>query len=387
MQPSLGYRLRKSVLRLYPYSAQLIQSRESLHRAHHTLNVIEGKAFIFGGKVDSSTVAGNEVHILNLLSGSSNLASYEYKCVPASTVEESDQPPGGRFGHASTAIDGSVYVFGGHDGASVISESDYFWRFDSRTFLWSRVDSSSDAPAPEPRSGHAVVSNHHETIVIHGGTSSEGEALTDTWAFDLGAKTWRSLPESKSFTNITPPNLALIDETLYLVDHTAKEETVIHSLSIHEHDAVWQSVTIPAQVSSPSPRQGASLMPVSTGMGRQYLLYMLGEKMDPSESSSPDDPGPSEFWSGLWTYQIDSAEKSLARIKDVTKDKLGMDSERATWAEVEIQPSTEEGSEGKSHPGPRGYFAVDGLDAKTVVLWGGVNAKEMIGDGWLVTLR
>lgn len=335
--------------------------------------------------MDSSVLAGNEVHIFDLSKGDSN-ATYDYKCIPART--EGGAAPSKRFAHAATVVKGSIYVFGGCSETDILPERDCFWRFDSETLRWSNLAHQEGSISPEPRYFHSAVSND-KTIVICGGVSvSSSISSNDVWAFDINEQKWKNLLSFGAYENSPPPSMTLTDDTLYVIDHTLKLETVIHTLALHTAEATWQSITIPAQVANPLPRQGAGLIPVSTGMGRQYLLYMLGEKVEMGHPQSESKLEENEFWSGLWSYQIDSMKGSLARAKDVTKEKLGMDSERATWAEVEIKPSSEEGKQGKSHPGPRGQFAIDRLDQKTVVLWGGVNPKgDVEGDGWIIALE
>lgn len=71
---------------------------------------------------------------------------------------------------------------------------------------------------------------------------------------------------------------------------------------------------------------------------------------------------------------------------------MGISTGEDTWAEVKVDAGIESGdkeSEGKAHPGPRGWFASGGVPGRQgggmVVLWGGVNGKgETEGDGWLV---
>ena len=331
-------------------------------------------------------MAGSDLHIFDLSQGDSS--NYDYKCVPTSTGSGSNDGPVGRYGHAAAVVDGSIYVFGGQSEKELLTERNYFWRFDTKALLWSSIEVSKGNISPQPRCFHTAVSDD-SSIVIYGGTS-QGTILTDVWQFDVSTGSWASLPSLKTSEVNPHPNMALADGVLYVVEQNEKSETVIYSLALRATEPAWQTVMIPAQLTSPSPRQGAGLVPITTGMGRLYLLYMLGEKTEPSESES-ESGGKSEepeFWSGLWSYQIDSTKGTLAKLKDATKEKLGMDSQRATWAEVEIKPTTEQSEQGKSHPGPRGQFAVDRLNQNTVILWGGANAKgEVEGDGWIITLE
>ena len=110
---------------------------------------------------------------------------------------------------------------------------------------------------------------------------------------------------------------------------------------------------------------------------------MLGAKDEPEKDDQP------AFWSGLWALQLPSTSKTPAQVKDITRDKIGVDSHEVEWAEVEVEPREEVNEmAGKSHPGPRGYFASAALDSKRVVLWGGINAKgQQEPDGWVIDLK
>lgn len=114
--------------------------------------------------------------------------------------------------------------------------------------------------------------------------------------------------------------------------------------------------------------------------------------MDATEGSSEK----IEFYSDIWTMQLPSksvkpmswTDLKPAAIKDTIREKLGYDSGAHSWAEVDVQPNEQIGHEGKVHPGPRGFFGADATsDGKSVVLWGGLNAKdERESDGWLISL-
>ncbi len=119
-------------------------------------------------------------------------------------------------------------------------------------------------------------------------------------------------------------------------------------------------------------------MPVSTGNGREYLVYFLGEK-----SGGQEDDGPT-FWSDAFSYQVPALPVTAAGIKDATRQVMGVATGEDTWAEVGVEVGVEKEGEGKAHPGPRGWFACCGVEGG-VVVWGGVSGKgEVEGDGWLV---
>ncbi len=171
----------------------------------------------------------------------------------------------------------------------------------------------------------------------------------------------------------------------------------------------WTTLPFPTNplTPGPRPRKGAGLAPVTTGNGREYLLYFLGEKALPSpdtpekeeekekeeeneKETKPSTPAPT-FWSDTFSYQVPAVPITAAGIKDATRQAMGIATGEDTWAEVKVEarvesPEKMEG-EGKAHPGPRGWFASCAVPGQQggVVLWGGVNGKgETEGDGWLV---
>ena len=164
----------------------------------------------------------------------------------------------------------------------------------------------------------------------------------------------------------------------------------------------WTTLPFPTNplTPGPRPRKGAGLVPVTTGNGREYLLYFLGEKASTTHAPSDETANEKEdekiekdertFWSDTYSYQVPAIPITAAGIKDATRQAMGIATGEDTWAEVKVEAKIESGekeSEGKAHPGPRGWFASCMVPSQpgSVVLWGGVNGKgETEGDGWLV---
>jgi len=223
------------------------------------------------------------------------------------------------------------------------------------------------------------------------------------------SNTWSQLPDAL----VHADSVALSDGTLYAISQLATESFChIHTLEIGSHvpaadpstlltSLEWQSVSSSSEDLPPRGRVGAGLLPITTGYGRQYLTYFFGTSIPSTPPSTEIPKSPEEpertFYSDFWTYQTTS--KSIkptswndfkpAVIKDGIRNAFGKSSGVEEWAEVEIEATEQMGHEGKVHPGPRAFFGMDvGGDGKSVVLWGGVNAKgEKEGDGWLIRLE
>ena len=425
-----------------------VSSEAFLPRTKHTLTVVSGQAFIFGGEIEDGKLAGDEVHIVSLpLKKAGNEGKPDYKVVPSLGEGDDGQVPGPRVGHTACAIGERIYVFGGRGQEDrPIEEMGRVWVFSTQSLAWSYIDPSSDASIPPARFSHgAAVSENplpnkdasekasygeqiqsavgkipsligrgsspqepHGTLVISNGFSSPKETLNDTWLFNIISRTWSSLPPAPS-TSPYPPSLVLTHNRLYLISSSSDLGSEIHYLPFTKEtysDArgegeigltavkdEWTTLSFPTNplTPGPRPRKGAGLIPVTTGNGREYLLYFFGERASPPTSEAQpasDDP---VFWSDVWSYQVPAQNMTAAGIKDATRSAMGIDTGEGSWAEVKIVTVVEGETEGKSHPGPRGWFASSPvgreIDGGGVVFWGGIDGKrEVEGDGWIVNV-
>lgn len=155
----------------------------------------------------------------------------------------------------------------------------------------------------------------------------------------------------------------------------------------------WQTIEFPINpLAAPGPkaRLGAALVPLSTGYGRHYLVYMLGRVAvrEAVASAAKDHP----LCSDVWALQVPSRGFNAAAVKDVIRDKVlpaSVESGAYSWAEVEIVPTEQVAREGKVHPGPRAFVgASECLGGKGVIFWGGEMAGgECESDGWLLKIE
>lgn len=426
-----------------------VSSEAFLPRSNHSLTVVSGQAYIFGGENEATELAGDEVHIVSLpLKKAGNEGKPDYKVVPSLGEGEDGKVPGPRAGHTACAIGSRIYVFGGKGKEDKpIEEMGRVWIFNTSTLAWSYVDPASDLSLPPGRFFHGgAASEHplpntnasekasygeqiqstvsklpnligkgstpqepHGTIVISGGFSSEDHVLHDTWTFNIISRTWSSHPTTPS-TSPYPPSLALTHNRLYLISSSSDLGSEIHYLPFTRETYSdsrgegevglttikneWTTLSFPTNplTPGPRPRKGAGLIPVTTGNGREYLLYFFGERASPpmGEKTEPSFTDP-VFWSDVWSYQVPAQNMTAAGIKDATRSATGISTGEGSWAEVKIVTVVEGDTEGKSHPGPRGWFASSAIgrdiDGGGVMLWGGVNGKkEVEGDGWIINV-
>jgi hypothetical protein len=126
----------------------------------------------------------------------------------------------------------------------------------------------------------------------------------------------------------------------------------------------------------PLPRRSAGFLPITTGAGREYLLYFLGS----------DAPGSTV--SDIWSFQVESDAKSLAKAKDKIRGALGKSGENE-WARCEVVEDTKEDGELELPNGLEGFAADVWSDfgGAKVVLWGGRGADGTVRDeGWIMSV-
>lgn len=336
---------------------------DSLSRSSHIVCHIKGELYIHGGLVTSQTLAGPEMHILKL----SNVDGEgpHYRSIPALAKDETGPVPKARAGHAAVAVSegpyaGKIVMFGGYEHPGVktpLDESGRVWVFDPETLHWTNLDAAG-TQFPSPRFEHGAVA-FKGTIIIHGGRIGDVDASvgTDTWQFDLAARTWTLLPSlsdstkpaSDSIISATPPLFATHSDKLYLLTGSPdKLSTTLHILDLPSltipgqptnpsdstspaSQSSWASFAIPSNPLTPSPglRSGASTHAISTGVGRIYLLICFGASSihstttsSPTPSSDTATTSPETYTSDIWTLQLPTATHTPASLKDVARSTL-----------------------------------------------------------------
>ena len=75
----------------------------------------------------------------------------------------------------------------------------------------------------------------------------------------------------------------------------------------------------------PGPRSVAALEAITVGGGREYLVFMLGER-DP-----PADAGQAKFWDDVWAFQVPSLHMTAASLTDTVLSAVGRKSSEGKW--------------------------------------------------------
>jgi hypothetical protein len=397
-------------LHLSHEKTQLTLNSTSLARSGHTVTVVGGRAYIFGGQLGDGKLASNDIHSINL-SGQGK-AEVEYQLIPAlpMTVAQEGDVPQPRTGHAACALttpntlsdkttDSTTYVavYGGADESGKPVQDNAIWLFDPLEARWACSVPEASTALPLHR-GDAKIFAHGADVILYGGKVSGGLPLTDVWRYHTLLRTWSRLPDAPVSTS----SAAYFGDSLYLISGTDNVGSSIHFLNcagLPQEEPSWETIAFPTNplVPGPRPREYGGLLHITTSYGRNYLLYFFGDLSTSSEEKSE-----ATQWSDMWTFQLPSSDVEVeastnpskavkaAKIKDWIRSKLGAESGEHTWAEVEVKPPGDlPSTQGKVHPGPRSSFGCDvSTDGKSVVIWGGQNAKgETEGDGWVVRLE
>ncbi|KAH9866548.1 hypothetical protein J1614_008238 [Plenodomus biglobosus] len=379
------------------------ESRRSLARSCHTVTVIGNKAYIFGGDTAAGTPASTDIHVVTL--EHSGEPEMDYSLIPALSTFDDGKTPAARSRHAACAFHGSVAVYGGcNEHGGFIDEKSSVWLFSPERKCWDVLAPTDADAAPGPRQNAQLFANDTH-LILFGGIDGSGDNASDLWQFDVASRTWTQLPTAP----IAASNAALMNGQLWLISGSDPLSSQIHHLDISSSpkEMLWQSLTFPTNPLAPGPRarREGALLPISTGYGRNYLIYLLGARNYDSATSitNREDPTNSHEvtqFSDTWVLQITSSDLEAkpalsfkeaikpAKIKDAIRSAFGAETGHLTWSEAVVQVPADkelEDEDGKLHPGPRALFGADVMpNGSSVVFWGGLDAKgERVGDGWV----
>lgn len=383
--------------------------RRSLERSHHTLTIVNNKAYIFGGITSENKLASNDMHGITL--EHSGEPEMDYYLIPAIPSAEGEQIPDARASHSACAFHGNVVMYGGcNEKEELIDEKSSLWMFSPERKTWEHLVPSTLDLSPGPRR-HARLFAQDKCVVLFGGYDGSGDQASDIWQFDVASRVWWQLPTAPVATT----NVALHNNHLWLISGSDPMSSQLHHLDISspKNEMTWDTFTFPTNPMAPGPRarKDGALLPIHTGYGRNYLIYLLGARADTSATvdttDATEDPKHAQDttqWSDTWALQIPSSDLQMkastsfkeaikpAKIKDAIRSVLGAETHELSWGEAVVQvPSDKELEEtdGKLHPGPRAFFGADVMqDEKSIAFWGGVDAKgERVGDGWVLRLE
>lgn len=419
-------------------------------RSSHSLSVINGRAYLFGGETSPGAPADNDMHIIILPN--------DYTSKRATPSQPGGATPPARSGHTASVIGERIFVFGGHSSApaSPLAENGRVWVYNTRTDRWTALDPEPGTPFPPARSLHASVglehpaprrlvklavnpgteepkagktaaiatdedAEGHGTLFVHAGCTAGGR-LNDVWGFDVRSCTWREYPTAPGRAR-SGAALAVSKSRIYRfggfngegeeggqvdflelgVDTFAdfsdegQGEVMLTSRRawdslVYESDAnLAAQGLVGGNRAAPGNRSVAGLQCVTTGMGREYLVLLLGQREVGGAGEGQGRAG--MFYGDVWAFQAPPKGMTGASWKDAFWGALKKETGEGLWSQVVVADA--EGAEGEDvkslTPGERGWFAsapLGDLDEMGILLWGGVNGKdERQADGWILTIE
>ena len=419
----------------------------ALGRASHTLNVIKGKAYVYGGESSYSENDGS----MDIMTLPSNLDLHDvvdYQSVkpepesqrpleaysdtepPAATANSIPQP---RAAHASTSVGSMLYIFSGRQpnqpSSSVLAEDGIIHSFSTTTNKWTTINphptrctsgvpcprtyaSLTSTPHPLPSQGSDITPSSSGTLFLHGGYDANNHLLRDVWTFDVSSRAWAqwpSLPDPGPEDVAGEGQIICMESRLWrvgdgfgkmyslaIVRDDADDESGKGELGVSPKSGEWEVFDFGATAAAegekeveeqkgptsradelPLLRKGAGFVPITTGAGREYLLYFMGE----------DAPG--SMVTDMWSFQVKSDKQSLASAKDTVRSKTGFNTGENAWARAEV-PQSSKNDGVLERPQGLSWFAADqwkDIGAGAVVMWGGKTQKgEVRNEGWIITV-
>jgi len=395
--------------------------------AQHSVSIVKGRAYCFGGKTTRKTegegLAENDMHVVIL--PSSGVESADYKRISASA-----EAPPRRFGHSAAVVGDRVLIFGGSDEhCHPLDEQGRVWVFDTISSKWSCMQSAESSTArPEPRTLHAAVASVHPqpiqhrtdegslpqqppdpativpeppspdtygTLIVEGGQDKHGTPLNDLWSFDISTRTWSELPQPPTAgAASSQPSLALVGCRLYTFAQGQTSYLDLTASSYNDRGGAgelglaplgpWTSLPDPSTSPDhphPGDRTGGSLVHVTTGQGRHYLILIGGA----TPAGKPLDD--------IWALQLKPEGMTAASFKDAARLAIKKDTGEAEWEEVKYYDPEgvmiQEGQKGRGLGGRTAFAAAKGseVDGASVVLWGGRGKQgRILGDGLIITV-
>ncbi|GAO19458.1 uncharacterized protein UV8b_00132 [Ustilaginoidea virens] len=214
----------------------------SLPRSSHTLNVVSGCAYVFGGEVEPRQPVDNDMHIIRLPFSSAGADYHKVRAKATALPEQSQQQhsppalsesptahqaqsslddvalqetssgkgkeiakdeasgmgqvPGPRVGHATAVIGSRIFLFGGRGGPDMqpLQEAGRVWVYDTRSHTWSYLDPApavkggAIVPHPAPRSYHCATATNRPHDTPHPAGFKKPQTWRQ-WALGDAAKT------------------------------------------------------------------------------------------------------------------------------------------------------------------------------------------------------
>jgi hypothetical protein len=138
------------------YAWELFKDYPIYMRDSYAMAIVNHSAYIFGGYIGDTNKNSNDLLLLSLPSGS------------ITSLTSDMQVPAARYSESFSLINGQLYMFGGIDSGTMMSD---LWSYDPETSVWTSLPLNGNAPSA--RFGHATDSDGL-ALALWGGQSANG---------------------------------------------------------------------------------------------------------------------------------------------------------------------------------------------------------------------
>ncbi|KAJ9653820.1 hypothetical protein H2198_007048 [Neophaeococcomyces mojaviensis] len=452
--PSQNLNVKGSTASIIKNKVYILGGEADQGHADHGVHVLSFPPDFGASRTDGSPLSNLDYQLEKpeYVSGNRPLEKYNDHLEKSTSVEKhrSHYSSWSRTKHALATINDQIYVLGGMDQVTLTSRqanTESIIPLDTVLVYDTLRSSCTLVPAdpqkctegmPEPRYAASCTSSPyplpaatvevqgpstdaHGTIFLHGGYGTAGLPLHDTWTFDVGTRAWHKFPtivDTALQDKSVPGRIAYVDHRLWYTNGS----TAMH-LDLAEHDSEnnevasqdpailstgrvgsgqWQVVYPPPEIDPSAQSQKleskknekdtefkkdlpsaptSHIIPITTGAGRTYLIHF-----------SSRDP------CSMYTFQIPSAQKTAASIKDTIRDKVtaatnlsdSWKSGKHEWSRVEVVQANKDQAMVEIPDKGLEDFAVCGWDdyGDKLIIWGGhEGGVEVKNEGWIVDLE
>ena len=148
----------------------------SQRAAHASAYVEPGQVYIYGGATGGGGLSSDDLILLDFRSGEDRPIWTSLGVIGVT--------PGRRYGHSLVYYKPFLLVFGGNTGNEPVND---IWalNLEKSPLVWTRIDTKNESPPARVYHSAAVcnVGSAAGMMVVYGGRSSDGAALSDTWGF------------------------------------------------------------------------------------------------------------------------------------------------------------------------------------------------------------
>lgn len=297
-----------------------------LPRSSHSLDIVSGSAYVFGGEVNPREPVDNDMHVITLPWSSAGADYYNIKAAAAKrdepTVETEetlvdtvqkdlsevslseptkpkgkeratdeptalDEVPAPRVGHATAVIGTRIFMFGGRGGPDMVplEEAGRVWVFDTRSHTWTHLDpvpvitGGAIILHPAPRSYHCATATERPRDFGH--LRPNKPQNWRQWAVGDTSKT--GIPQDPIIGNVAED---AVDEesagygTFFIHGGCLADGTRTNDIwAFNVHSRTWTE--LPA---APGPARGGSAICISKSRLFRFGGYdgetELGEQLD-----------------------------------------------------------------------------------------------------------